>query len=181
MLQYLKGWKRKRYSSVRFLLQLVPKIQRMAHTVGVGKRKKWQPGLNSGWSVCIHTKLEKRESAATRSFRYRVQLSTSKMTKAESSKAAANGVKPNPNAAGGANYELPWYVTYSILAFFNEFIIFIGLKSTARFSLTTLLETRRQSSASKLLPKMAICRMSSFQACLESERRPRSSVLHDRC
>jgi len=32
-----------------------------------------------------------------------------KMSKAESSKAAAsNGVKPNPNAAGGANYELPW-------------------------------------------------------------------------
>jgi len=31
------------------------------------------------------------------------------MSKAESSKAAAsNGAKPNPNAAGGANYELPW-------------------------------------------------------------------------
>jgi replication factor C subunit 2/4 len=31
------------------------------------------------------------------------------MAKAESSKAAAsNGVRQNPNAAGGANYELPW-------------------------------------------------------------------------
>jgi replication factor C subunit 2/4 len=30
------------------------------------------------------------------------------MAKAESSKAAANALKPNPNAAGGANYELPW-------------------------------------------------------------------------
>ncbi|KAI4699326.1 hypothetical protein J4E81_005220 [Alternaria sp. BMP 2799] len=35
------------------------------------------------------------------------------MSKAESSKAAAsNGVKPNPNAAGGANYELPWVEKY---------------------------------------------------------------------
>jgi hypothetical protein len=33
------------------------------------------------------------------------------MSKGESSKAAAsNGVRANPNAAGGANYELPWYV-----------------------------------------------------------------------
>lgn len=31
------------------------------------------------------------------------------MAKAESSKAAAkNGVRANPNAPGGANYELPW-------------------------------------------------------------------------
>lgn len=31
------------------------------------------------------------------------------MAKAESSKAAAsNGIKANPNAQGGANYELPW-------------------------------------------------------------------------
>jgi replication factor C subunit 2/4 len=30
-------------------------------------------------------------------------------SKAESSKSASNGIKPNPNAAGGANYELPWY------------------------------------------------------------------------
>jgi hypothetical protein len=31
------------------------------------------------------------------------------MAKAESSKAGArNAVKANPNAAGGANYELPW-------------------------------------------------------------------------
>lgn len=31
------------------------------------------------------------------------------MSKGESSKAAAaNGVRANPNAAGGANYELPW-------------------------------------------------------------------------
>ncbi|KAH7554775.1 hypothetical protein BM1_07436 [Bipolaris maydis] len=36
-----------------------------------------------------------------------------KMSKAESSKAAAsNTVKPNPNAAGGANYELPWVEKY---------------------------------------------------------------------
>ncbi|KNG51191.1 replication factor c subunit 4 [Stemphylium lycopersici] len=35
------------------------------------------------------------------------------MSKAESSRAAAsNGVKPNPNAAGGANYELPWVEKY---------------------------------------------------------------------
>ncbi|EUC43172.1 P-loop containing nucleoside triphosphate hydrolase protein [Bipolaris maydis] len=35
------------------------------------------------------------------------------MSKAESSKAAAsNTVKPNPNAAGGANYELPWVEKY---------------------------------------------------------------------
>ncbi|EDU46476.1 HolB ATPase [Pyrenophora tritici-repentis] len=35
------------------------------------------------------------------------------MSKAESSKAAAgNGAKPNPNAAGGANYELPWVEKY---------------------------------------------------------------------
>ncbi|EOA86041.1 replication factor C subunit 4 [Exserohilum turcicum] len=35
------------------------------------------------------------------------------MSKAESSKAAAsNRVKPNPNAAGGANYELPWVEKY---------------------------------------------------------------------
>ena len=32
------------------------------------------------------------------------------MAQAESSKTAArNGIKANPNAAGGANYELPWY------------------------------------------------------------------------
>ena len=69
--------------------------------------------------LCIHTKLQKRESAATRSFGYRVQPSTSRMAKAESSKAAANGIKPNPNAAGGANYELPWYVIYPILTSMN--------------------------------------------------------------
>jgi replication factor C subunit 2/4 len=30
-------------------------------------------------------------------------------SKGESSKTASSGIKPNPNAAGGANYELPWY------------------------------------------------------------------------
>lgn len=36
----------------------------------------------------------------------------STMAKAESSKAAAsNGARANPNAAGGANYELPWYAS----------------------------------------------------------------------
>ncbi|ORY01490.1 P-loop containing nucleoside triphosphate hydrolase protein [Clohesyomyces aquaticus] len=35
------------------------------------------------------------------------------MSKGESSKAGArNGVKPNPNAVGGANYELPWVEKY---------------------------------------------------------------------
>lgn len=35
------------------------------------------------------------------------------MAKAESSKvAASNGARPNPNAAGGANYELPWVEKY---------------------------------------------------------------------
>ncbi|KAF2250549.1 P-loop containing nucleoside triphosphate hydrolase protein [Trematosphaeria pertusa] len=34
------------------------------------------------------------------------------MAKAESSKAASNGVKVNPNAQGGANYELPWVEKY---------------------------------------------------------------------
>ncbi|KAF2118957.1 P-loop containing nucleoside triphosphate hydrolase protein [Lophiotrema nucula] len=35
------------------------------------------------------------------------------MAKAESSKAAAsNGIKANPNAAGGTNYELPWVEKY---------------------------------------------------------------------
>ncbi|KAF2205413.1 P-loop containing nucleoside triphosphate hydrolase protein [Delitschia confertaspora ATCC 74209] len=35
------------------------------------------------------------------------------MSKAESSKAASrNGIKPNPNAVGGANYELPWVEKY---------------------------------------------------------------------
>ncbi|KAF1944920.1 P-loop containing nucleoside triphosphate hydrolase protein [Clathrospora elynae] len=35
------------------------------------------------------------------------------MAKAQSSKAAAsNGIRPNPNAAGGVNYELPWVEKY---------------------------------------------------------------------
>lgn len=43
-------------------------------------------------------------------------LSISTMAKAESSKAAAsNGIKANPNAAGGANYELPWYINVLLI------------------------------------------------------------------
>jgi replication factor C subunit 2/4 len=39
----------------------------------------------------------------------RQRLNAHIMAKAESSKAAAsNGIKANPNAQGGANYELPW-------------------------------------------------------------------------
>jgi replication factor C subunit 2/4 len=42
------------------------------------------------------------------------------MAKAESSKAAAGkGARVDPNAAGGANYELPWYAAQFLLSVSN--------------------------------------------------------------
>jgi hypothetical protein len=77
-----------------------------------------QPGISlssSRWGIKIHvTALKSIYASARCSGKSRLPCiftttANPTMTKAESSKAAAsNGVRANPNAVGGANYELPW-------------------------------------------------------------------------
>lgn len=81
------------------------------------------------------------------------------MAKAESSKAAAsNGARANPNAAGGANYELPWYTVPNTIGILVVADVFPGSRSTVQSTSTMSLATPRRSSASRSSQRMATCR-----------------------